>query len=329
MSVEVISPGIFTTIQDIGRKGYRQYGVSTSGAIDSCSLRMANILTGNEENAACLETVLAGLKLRFHRTTLLAICGADAKVCIDNQPVPMGRPVIAREGMILSVQSVSFGIRTYIAFAGGLDVPEVLQSRSTYVQGNLGGFEGRTLKKGDQLPLGVPSDWAVRLQELLLEKKRLTTSWGAYMPRMKNRDSAVVRVMRGCEYDWFTDEAKSRLWNNSYTISKDANRMGYRLEGAPLVREHTDDMLSDAVAEGVIQVPPDGNPIILLADCQTTGGYPRIGTVISVDLPLLGQMQPMKRINFSEVTIEEAQQLYIEQEKYFSCLKKMVLLQPL
>ncbi|WP_028402864.1 biotin-dependent carboxyltransferase family protein [Ectobacillus panaciterrae] len=327
MSIEIIHPGMFTTIQDAGRRGYRQYGVSTSGALDSFSFRTANLLAGNAEGEACLESIMAGLKLHFHETVLFAVCGADVEAIMDDRIVPLWRPVAARKGATLSIRSIRSGCRAYIAFAGGLNVPRVMNSRSTYIQGRIGGTDGRVLRKGDILQTGTPGVWAMNQRQELLKDGKMAATWGVFSPFTEKRELTSIRVLRGCEYEQFTEESQRLFWNDSYTISRDANRMGYRTEGEALALRQPRDILSDAVTEGVIQVPPDGKPIILLADCQTTGGYPRIGTVISVDLPLLGQMRPGERIRFSEATIQEAQRLYIERESYFACLKKMILLQ--
>ncbi|MCR8846390.1 biotin-dependent carboxyltransferase family protein [Paenibacillus sp. SC116] len=319
MSLSIVRPGLLTTVQDLGRYGYQQQGVIVSGAMDTFALRAANILAGNVPGAAALEITLRGPMIRFEADALIAICGGDLSPTINGENVPSWRPVLVRAGEMLEFGDCRTGARTYLAVAGGIDVPMVLQSRSSYLRAGIGGHEGRALRAGDVLPVGAASNPAVSYMNqrsaALQGVPFLVTSWFVgYTAQPAYRPEPVIRFVQGREFKKFTPDSREELVNRRFRVTPQSDRMGYRLEGAALRLESSDELLSEAVSFGTIQVPPDGNPIILMADRQTVGGYPKIAQVASVDLPVLAQIKPGERIRFAEISLEEAQQLYISAE---------------
>ena len=286
MEIAVARSGMQTTVQDLGRRGHRGVGVPLCGAMDSFAHRVANLLVGNPENAATLECALVGPDLIFGADALIAVTGAAFEA------IPGWRPVEVRAGQRLTLGAARNGCRGYIAVAGGIDVPVVLGSRSTYLRGGFGGFEGRALHDGDRLavqtvPHRVADHW--RIDERILP---------AYS------SEPTVRVVRGAQ----AEEFGRVLFGEEFKILPQSDRMGVRLGGPRLVRIGGKvDLVSSAVAPGTVQIPPDGQPIILMADAQTIGGYPKVAHVISVDLPLVAQLRPGDRVKFAEVSLAEAQ----------------------
>lgn len=327
MDVEILHAGMFTTVQDLGRSHYQQYGVPVGGAMDKSALRMINMLVGNEENEAGLEITIMGPKLLIKKTTLLAIGGADMEPLLNGERIPLWRPILAEEGSMLCLGKAKSGCRAYVTFAGGINIDRTMGSKSTYIRAALGGIEGRMLKKGDYFQIGTGAEVASRFIQNLQEEKRIKTKWAICnnaLPKYKKHP--ILRVITDFEYDQFTEESIKSFFSKEYKVSNYADRMGYRLDGDVLNRVEEIEILSSPVTFGTIQVPNGGQPIILMADRQTTGGYPRIGNVISVDLPLLAQLKPGDYVTFEKITMEEAVQLYIKQETSMSLLKKFIAL---
>ncbi|MEC5236105.1 biotin-dependent carboxyltransferase family protein [Bacillus mycoides] len=327
MDVEVLHAGMFTTVQDLGRFYYQQYGVPVGGAMDKGALRMINMLVGNEENEAGLEITIMGPKLLIKKTTLLAIGGADMEPLLNGERIPLWSPILAEEGSMLCLGKAKSGCRAYVTFAGGINIDRTMGSKSTYIRAALGGIEGRMLKKGDYFQIGTGAEVASRFIQNLQEEKRIKTKWAICnnaLPKYKKHP--ILRVITDFEYDQFTEESIKSFFSKEYKVSNYADRMGYRLDGDVLNRVEEIEILSSPVTFGTIQVPNGGQPIILMADRQTTGGYPRIGNVISVDLPLLAQLKPGDYVTFEKITMEEAAQLYIKQETSMSLLKKFIAL---
>ncbi|MBE5105906.1 biotin-dependent carboxyltransferase [Bacillus thuringiensis] len=327
MDIEVLHAGMFTTVQDLGRYQYQQYGVPVGGAMDQNALRMINMLVGNEENEAGLEITIMGPKLLIKKTTLLAIGGADMEPLLNGECIPLWRPVLAEEGSMLCFRKAKRGCRAYVTFAGGIHIDRTMGSKSTYIRASIGGIEGRMLKKGDYFQVGTRSEMASRFIQDLQEEGRIKTKWAIRnnaLPKYKKHPK--LRVITDFEYDQFTERSKELFFMKEYKVSNYADRMGYRIDGEVLNRIEEREILSSPVTFGTIQVPNGGQPIILMADRQTTGGYPRIGNVISVDLPLLAQLKPGDYVTFEKITIEEAEQLYIEQEENVNLLKKFIAL---
>jgi antagonist of KipI len=301
---EVIQPGAFTTVQDLGRYGYQKYGVSISGAMDRFALRVANLLVGNEEGEAGIEATIIGPKLKALGEMRVAFTGADLSPEIDGKPALMWRTLDVPEGSILSFGPPKSGCRAYLAVAGGIDLPLVMGSRSIHTRSNLGG-NGRALAKGDVIKrkdsgFRIQGSGTYQLPEDLVPVYR--RQW-------------KVRVVLGPQNDYFTRQGIETFLSGIYEITPQADRMGYRLKGPKIEHKGEADIITDATPPGSIQVPGDGMPIILLADGQTTGGYSKIATVTSVDQGLLAQARPGDRVRFQRVTITEAHRLLGEMEK--------------
>ena len=325
MSLHILRSGLLTTVQDLGRHGYQQDGIIVSGAMDALVLRAGNLLVGNTENAASLEITLLGPKILFDTDQLIALTGAHLSPTINGRPVGRNRAIWVAAGTELAFGPAMAGCRAYLAVTGGVAVPLVLGSRSTYLRANFGGHEGRALRAGDALPVGQPSAIGERLGQLLA---RPGTAWAAarFTPGPglcpAPRPEPVIRAVRGPEYAQFSAESQRAFWRESFTVGTEADRMGYRLQGPGLERLPETELLSSAVTFGTVQVPAGGQPIVLLADHQTTGGYPRIAQVISTDFSALAQARPGQQLQFQEVTLAEAQALYLAQEAQVRGLRR-------
>lgn len=297
----VVKPGLLTTVQDLGRDGHQASGVPVAGPMDLFSHRHANQLAGNDPGAATLEITLIGPELIVDADTTVAISGAHFEVTLDDRPVPIGASFAARAGQRLKFGRILQGARAYLAVAGGVLTPPVLGSRATHLVSGMGGHEGRALVAGDRLPIasGLPPRPPRKSAGLTLPTKR----------------RALLRVMPGPQDHWFQADAFRALGGVSFRISPRSNRMGYRLEGPPLPRVHEGELISEAVGLGAIQVPATGEPILLMADRQTAGGYPKIGYVISADLPLAGQLAPGDFIEFHLCSRQEAAAALIARER--------------
>ncbi|MEH7342435.1 biotin-dependent carboxyltransferase family protein [Bacillus sp. JJ1532] len=307
--LEIMKPGMLSTIQDLGRKNYQFYGVSACGAMDALSLRLANILVGNNEWEAGLEITMLGPKIKFIKDGLIAITGADLSPMLNGETVPLWKSIKVYKGDILDFGSIKYGCRSYLAMAGGIDVPPIMGSKSTFLRGGYGGLEGRKLQKGDVICIGE-----MKAKTSFLARK-LPPS---YIPNYK--ENRMVRVILGPQNDAFTEEAIDLMLSTPYQISTNSDRMGYRLEGKALTHLNGPDIFSDFITAGSIQVPGNGQPIILMSDCQVTGGYTKIGVVIGVDLPYLAQRRPGDYVCFEEIDISEAQRLWKEQEKLLNLM---------
>lgn len=317
MSIQVIRPGLLATIQDLGRYGFQQYGVIVSGAMDSFSLRIANLLVGNEEGEAAIEVTVMGTTLQFKEDKVISITGGNLKPVIDGSPVPLWRPVLVKENSILSFTGCESGCRAYLAAAGGFSIPAVMNSKSTYLRGAIGGFKGRALQGGDMIPFAKETAFSLGIkkefQKNWKDQAFVAADW--YVPAEHYLKGSVIRAVKGPEFEKFSEKSQKQFFSQQFQITPQSDRMGYRLSGQPLQLKKSFELLSEAVANGTIQVPSDGNPIVLLADRQTTGGYPRIGQVASADLSIMAQLKPGDFIRFTEITFSEAEKLYIEREE--------------
>jgi antagonist of KipI len=324
MTIKVKKSGLLTSIQDLGRYGSQKYGVIASGAMDTLSHRIANMLVGNSENEATVEMTMLGAHFEFQSDSLISICGGDLSPVLNDRPAKMWRPLFVKKGSLLTFGRAKKGCRGYLAAAGGFDVPEVMGSKSTYLRAGIGGYEGRAIESGDRLSFGKMSEQSIRLFERFFDSAPYSElEWFAspeFIPFLREDES--VRVIKGRQYDDFTEKSKSMIFSEPYKITPQSDRMGYRMEGPKLSLENKAEMISEAVTFGTIQVPADGNPIILLADRQTTGGYPKIAQVASVDLPYLSQFKPGEVVQFKEVSLDEAQKLLIESERRLKHLKQ-------
>lgn len=312
--IRVLRPGMLTTVQDLGRPGMQQHGIVVGGAVDPVAHRIANLLVGNPESAAALECTLIGPTLEFDAPALIAITGADLGATLDGRAVALWCPVAVDAGSVLAFGDRRGGCRATIAVAGGIDVPIIMGGRGTDLIASTGGLEGRALAAGDELPVGVPEDGARRLRALIKADPRAARGAGrSLLPRYSAEP--VVRIMRGPEFDRFSAASRELLTAGTFEVTPQSNRMGLRLTGPALSLAGLYDLYSSPVTTGAVQVPPSGEPIVLLADHQTIGGYPRIASVVSVDLPLLAQAPPGARVRFREVSHADAQSLYLSREQ--------------
>ena len=292
--ITIVKPGLFTTIQDGGRWGYQAYGMPVAGAMDRYAFRVANSLVGNEQDAAIVEMTLLGGVYHFDSDVWVSICGADMQAMLNGKSIENWSSFFVAAGSTLEFQYAVSGCRSYLAVSGGFDVPLVLGSSSTYTRAGIGGLEGRSLKVGDIL-FGKKPIHAMK------KGKCLPTE---FVPQY--REEITLRVLLGPQDDLFTSEGINIFFTSTYTISADADRMGYRLEGTKIEHIGKPDIVSDALCEGAIQVPGHGMPIVMMADRQTTGGYPKIGTVIGADLTKLAQAKPGDRVRFIQCSDEDA-----------------------
>ena len=299
-SLTVLRPGLFTTIQDTGRWGHQASGVPVSGPMDRLSHRVANALVGNETTAALLEATLAGPEVRIDHGAVVAVTGGDLGASLDGHALPLHRPIKCRPGAVLRFGERRSGARTYVAFSGGITVSPVLGSRATHTYCALGGSDGRPIASGDRLPLG---------------EERGSSPWRVISTPLRTvSGGARVRIIPGPQLDFFPREALEVLQNSRFTVTPQSDRMGYRLTGGTIQRLEDREMISDATFAGALQVPPSGDPILLMSDRQTSGGYPQIATVITADLPLAGQLAPGDWIEFEICTRPQAISALIAQE---------------
>jgi antagonist of KipI len=309
MSLIVERAGFLTSVQDLGRAGLREFGVSVGGAIDCFGLRVANLLVGNDEGAAGLEITLGGLLLRSEDERVVAWCGGEFDVQIASTPLAAGHSAHVQAGKRLKFGRPQIGCRAWLAISGGIDVAAVLESRSTDLRAGFGGFEGRTIRDGDVIPLGA---WPGSPTPPGISSWTAPHDWVS--PAKPN---PILRFIRGVDWSRFNDLTVRRFTEHEFTVSSDSDRMGVRLEGPELKRIDQSDLISEAVAPGTIQVPPNGKPILLLGDCQTIGGYPKMAHVITVDLGVAAQLRAGDHVHFSEVSLTDAHRLLLEREREF------------
>lgn len=310
MGIEIVQGGLLTTVQDLGRVSYQQQGVSPGGAMDSRSFRLANFLVGNWENEAGLEVTLLGPRIRFTTRAVFAVTGGDLTPCLNGKQVGMYRAVWAEAGDVLSFGGLKSGCRSYVAFAGGLDVAPVMGSRSTLLRGAIGGYEGRKLRAGDTIGFRIPNAEVSDLEARIIPQEDFSG------------DAVTLRVLLGPQDDRFTDAGIHTLLHEAYTVTSQSDRMGYRLDGPKLQHKTDANIITDGIALGSIQVPGSGKPIVMMADRQSTGGYTKIANVISVDIPRLAQCKPGMQIYFQQVTLKEAHRLYRQQHEELKKWKK-------
>jgi antagonist of KipI len=314
MTILVRSSGFLSSVQDRGRFGFRQAGVAVGGALDSHAFAVANALVGNNDDAAGIEVTLGRLRLRFEDARRVAWCGGAFTARIGGATLRPGHCGFVGKDDELTIVAPDRGGRAWLAISGGIDVPMVLGSRSTDLRGGFGGCEGRALRDDDELALFKEGRFTNRPKnDGGLES---AAPWGAPATWASvTQDNVVLRVVRGSDWEQFTAQAQQSLLTTAFKVTSDSDRMGARLEGPELQPRNGHDLLSEAVAPGTIQVPPNGRPILLLGDCQTIGGYPKIAHVITVDMPLAAQLSPGHTVRFQEVPLAEAQLLLRQREE--------------
>jgi biotin-dependent carboxylase-like uncharacterized protein len=312
----VLKPGAFTIVQDLGRYGYLRYGVPVSGAMDTFSHVTANLLVANHPNDATLEITLLGPELESLAETEIAITGANLSPKINKTNAPMWRTVRIKKGDIISFGTPQNGCRAYLAVRGGINVPEVLGSRSTYTRGGFGGINGRPLRAGDTI-------YGFNKTKSLSVKLEMPRELVPEYPK-----EYVVRAILGPQAESFTKKGIETFFSSVYTITTESDRMGYRLDGPSI--EHVDkaDIVSDAILPGAVQVPESGKPIIMMRDAQTTGGYTKIAVVTTPDLSLLAQAKPGNTIKFVKTSLAEARSHLIEFHRKLNTIKTKFLKKP-
>ncbi|WAH39180.1 biotin-dependent carboxyltransferase family protein [Alicyclobacillus dauci] len=327
--MKVLHPGMLTTIQDLGRFGFQKFGVIVSGAMDPFALRVANLLVGNKENTAALEMTLAGPTLQFNKNCLISITGFGMNAKINNEVVRHWRPVYVRAGSVLEFTPTTVGCRAYLAVEGGFAVPTIMGSTSTYLKAGIGGYNGRAIQTGDYLDIGQQASAPLVIKETLVSRLKESSfvypKWhvsSEFLP--KYQPNPVLRVVKGNQFEDFTEESRTAFLEGRFEVSSRSDRMGYRLSGQALQLTNQVELISEAVTSGTVQVPSDGNPILLLADRQTIGGYPKIAQVVRVDLPIIAQARPGEKVGFELVTLEQAQKWIREEEQSIKQLKTIL-----
>ena len=299
MTVRVLSAGWLTTVQDLGRHGYAHLGISPAGAADSLSYRIANLIVGNRENEPALEMTLAGASLEFESKAVVSVTGGPM-IGPGAEPMAMWTAVEVPPGGVVACGQILQGARAYLAVQGGINIPRQMNSASTHLASRIGGWKGRALKPGDVMQCGSSFHSEVR---------KLKAGFVETM-----RSTGPIRVTRGLQWQWFEDST-ARFLSAEYAVSEQSNRAGLRLRGEPIRLKKHKELLTEGIALGAVQIPPDGQPIILFVDQQTTGGYPKIANVIAADLHRVGQLRPRDSIRFEVVSIERAVQALRDQEE--------------
>lgn len=302
MSIRVLRPGLLSTLQDHGRHGLQHVGLCPGGAMDPVALALANALVGNVHDEAALELTVIGPQLMFEEQALVALCGAEF-----DGGFPHNRPVLVPAGSRFNVGRAVRGARAYLAVAGGFAVEPVLGSRSTFLPGKFGGFQGRALMHGDLLPLRDPGS-SKRFQKLK-SRRDSSVRWSAPPLTLADREPVLLHVIEGQHFGSFEPAAQRAFFEAVWRISPDSNRMGFRLAGPVLARAASDEILSGPTCLGTVQVPANGVPIVLMADHQTTGGYPRIAEIVSADVPRLAQLAPGGTVHFTRCDLGMAAEL--------------------
>ncbi|MBF4695249.1 5-oxoprolinase subunit C family protein [Fusibacter ferrireducens] len=311
-SIKVIAPGLFSTIQDLGRLNYQQYGMPVSGSMDHFAHKIANLLVGNAEDEALIEMTILGGQFEFKADVLVAITGANMSPMINGQlEVGMWRSVRIKKGDRLTFGPAHNGCRTYLAIAGGYEIENTLESKSTYTRGSLGGYKGRTFKKEDEIKLKTHKLKLENLEGRFVRAEHIPT----YTSELE------LNVVLGPQEEAFTAKGIADFFSETFKITNEFDRMGYRLEGKKIEHVNSADIISDGIVSGAVQIPAHGNPIIMLSDCQTTGGYTKIAHVITVDLSKLAQAKAGDVIKFKALDIEEAHQLHRESAEKYEIIK--------
>jgi len=322
MSVLIIKPGLLDTIQDNGRYGYQYLGITPSGAMDFVAATIANMLAGNDKDEATIELHFPASSFLFEDDCMIALSGADFRATINNKSIPVNMAVIVSKGSVLQFTQYNQGARCYLAVHGGWNIDPWLNSYSTNIKAAAGGYSGRALKKNDILHLKAAQFIFSRHIENNFALLPVSTDTSPIY-----YSSQKVRCVKGSEYNWLSDDSKGSFESSAFHITVHSDRMGYSLHGDKLTALNNKQLISSAVTRGTIQLLPSGDLIVLMADHQTTGGYPKIAHVISADMPKLAQMRPNEIVRFELIDYSEAEYLYIEQQQYLQQLQDTINLQ--
>ncbi|MET3695947.1 antagonist of KipI [Bacillus oleivorans] len=315
MAIRILKEGFHTTIQDVGRVSYRNIGVPISGAMDDISCKVTNWIVFNDETAPVLECTLIGPELLFESDALIAVGGKGFVPVVDGEPYQLFQAILIKAGNVLRLESNRTAARAYMAVQGGFHIEKIMNSYSTYTRGKFGGLNGRPLLKGDLIPFSPPTHFP---------KNRWFLSHSLLENLYRNN---TIRFIKGNQADWFSSEMFSFFQATPFTITPQSDRMGYRLDGMAIDILKGQELVTEGTTPGTIQIPPNGKPIVLMRDSQVTGGYPKIGTVISSDLSVLGQKRPGDQIYFREVSLDEAYQIKKDLNQTLSFFKKRILWQ--
>ena len=325
MSIRVIKAGLLSSVQDTGRHGMAALGIGHAGAMDSIALRLANALTGNRADAAAIEFTLIGPRLAFDTDAWIALTGADFEARLDAAPAPAWQPLFVRAGCTLDIGRARRGARGYLAVHGGIALPQVLGSAATDINAGLGPFAGRALGTGDTLALHAPVPDAAGDSDPRWPLRRRAPAWSLdARPWFDPEPGTPIRLIRATHSARLDAPSREALFNTGFRIHPDSNRVGIRLDGCPLRLAEPLELVSEPVAMGTVQLPPGGQPIVLMAEHPTTGGYPRIGQVAAIDLPRLAQRLPGQSLRFSETGLDEAQSRYLERERQLTQLEDLI-----
>ena len=302
MSISILKPGVQTTVQDIGRYGYSHFGISSSGAADLFSFRLGNIIVGNTEELSGIEMTLLGADFQFNSDAVIAITGSPFNLSLDRQEIPYNQSIHVKKNQILSVGITKGGARSYLLVKGGIKTENYLNSKTTHVMSGMGGFMGRPLKKGDMLEIDENSK--INITDISNDLDEIDTS--------------IIRINKGLQSSYFSDSTWAAFTSKMFTVSEVFSRMGIRLKGNPIHSSKGNEILTEGIPLGAIQVPGGGEPIISFVEHQTTGGYPKIANVISADLCKVGQLKPGDKFQFELISFEDAEILRLEQEAIFN-----------
>jgi len=325
MKITIIKPGLLSTVQDMGRYRYLSQAVPVSGAIDELAHRLANKAVGNDDHCATIEFTYADASFKAETSILISYSGDGAFLVYQGELMPAEKPLFFSAGSVIKLINNPIGVRTYLAVAGGWNVPDVMESKSTYLTAGFGGYKGRALQKADVL-VGGPNlnEISNKILKQLVERSLIYPNWCISRNSLLSVEKREIRVVLANEICWFDATSILSFLTNAYTVNLRSNRMGYQLTGKPLVRKVKKELLSTGVTPGTIQVTGSGDLVMLMADCQTTGGYPRIAQVAAVDLPLCAQLKPGDTIEFAEISRDEAEELYLEREHDLLLITKAI-----
>lgn len=312
--IEFKTGGLLTTVQDKGRAGHQRYGVAMAGAMDCFAHSLSNVIVGNDPDEASLEVTALGPTIMFKTANIFAITGAKFPAKLNGIPIENKRAYLAAAGSILEMGTAELGMRAYIAFAGGIEADEIMGSKSTFMKGGIGGIDGRNAKAGDTLRFPAPRTDLPNFRFRQVKEEDFGINYSEH---------PTLRVLLGPQDDHFSEKGLNTLFSAEYTVTKENDRMGYRLEGPEIEFKegYSANIISDGIARGAIQVP-NGKPIIMMSDRQTTGGYAKIGSVINADLALIAQLKQGDTVRFRPVDIHEAQRLYVERKRMFAELTR-------
>ena len=306
MSLEILKAGLQTSVQDLGRFGSAHLGISASGASDNLAMRIGNLMVGNPENTTAIEMTLTGDTVLFHSDAFIALAGSIFKIDLDEKPFPFWSGTYIQAGQVLTIGSTLSGARCYLCVRGGLQVKNIINSASTHLTSEMGGLNGGILKKGDQIAFG-------NLSHVIQPIKN--------MENYPFTNTATIRATKGLQWDWFDNQNRKLFFEKGYQVSTLSNRMGLRLSGESILSSKANEIITEGMPLGAIQIPGNGQPILSFVEHQTTGGYPKLANVISADISKVGQLKPGDQFKFKLIDFPEAEKARLEQENYILSLK--------